>query len=89
MGLGLMHVGGQGSIAWALGRVPTALAAMVILVQPVVAAAASWVVFHEAVGPVQALGGLLALAGVAVAQLVSRDQPPPPVVGEAEAAPKA
>ena len=85
-GLGMMHVGGQGAIAWSLGRVPTALAAMIILVQPVVAAAASWVVFHEAVGPLQALGGLLALAGVAVAQLVSRGRPAPPVIGEAEAA---
>ena len=84
-GLGIMHVGGQGAIAWSLGRVPTALAAMVILVQPVVAAAASWVVFHEAVGPLQALGGLLALAGVAVAQLASRSRSAPPVVGEAEA----
>ncbi len=86
VGLGLMHVGGQGAIAWALGKVPTALAAMVILIQPVVAAAASWLVFREAVGPIEALGGGLALAGVAVAQLTSRSQPPPPVSGEAEAA---
>ena len=86
VGLGLMHVGGQGAIAWSLGRVPTALAAMVILVQPVVAAAASWAVLHEAVGPLQALGGVLALAGVAVAQLASRSRPAPPVTGEAEAA---
>ena len=85
-GLGLMHVGGQGAIAWALGKVPTALAAMVILIQPVVAAAASWVVFHEAVGPIEALGGGLALAGVAVAQLAARRQPAPPITGEAEAA---
>ena len=63
VGLGLMHVGGQGAIAWALGKVPTALAAMVILIQPVVAAIASWLVFHEAVGPIQALGGALAIAG--------------------------
>ena len=82
LGLGLMHVGGQGAIAWALGRVPTALAAMVILVQPVVAAATSWLVFREAVGPVAALGAVLALAGVAVAQLASRGRPP--VTGEAE-----
>ena len=37
LGLGLVHVGGQGSIAWALGRLPTALASVVVLVQPVVA----------------------------------------------------
>ena len=86
VGLGLMHVGGQGAIAWALGKVPTALAAMVILIQPVVAAAAGWLVFREAVGPVEAIGAALALAGVAVAQLASRRQPLPPVAGEAEAA---
>ncbi len=84
VGLGLMHVSGQGAIAWALGKVPTALAAVVVLVQPVVAAATSWLVFHEAVTPIQAVGGLLALAGVAVAQMVARRKPAP-VVGEAEA----
>ena len=86
MGLGLMHVSGQGAIAWSLGKVPTAVAAMVVLLQPIVAAAASWVVFHEAISPIQAVGGLLALAGVALAQLASRRQPAPPVIGEAEAA---
>ncbi|WP_174301608.1 DMT family transporter [Caulobacter sp. S45] len=86
-GLGLMHVGGQGAIAWALGKVPTALAAMVVLLQPVVAGAASWLVFHEAVGPVEALGAALAMAGVAVAQLASCRQPAPPVAGEAGGGP--
>ncbi len=84
VGLGLMHVSGQGAIAWSLGKIPTAVAAMVVLIQPVIAGAAGFLVFHEAVGPMQALGGLLALAGVAVAQLASQ-KPTPPVVGEAEA----
>ncbi|MET0274517.1 MAG: EamA family transporter, partial [Phenylobacterium sp.] len=34
VGLGVMHVAGQGSIAWAMGRLPTALAAVTILIQP-------------------------------------------------------
>ncbi len=76
MGLGLMHVTGQGSIAWALGRLPTALAAVVVLVQPVVAAALGWAVFGEAVNPVQALGALLALGGVVLAQTVAKSKPP-------------
>ena len=83
--LGLMHVSGQGAIAWSLGKVPTALAAVVVLCQPVVAALAGWLVFHEAIGPVQALGALLALAGVAIAQAAAR-RAAPPVAGEAEAA---
>lgn len=77
VGLGLMHVTGQGAIAWALGRVPTALASVAVLVQPVVAAALGWMIFGEAITPLQGLGALVALAGVAVAQSASRAAPPP------------
>lgn len=35
--LGIVHVAGQGSIAWALGRLQAATASIVVLVQPVVA----------------------------------------------------
>ena len=72
VGLGLMHVTGQGAIAWALGRLPASLTAVVVLVQPVVAAALGWIVFREAVTPGQALGGLATLAGVALAQASAR-----------------
>ncbi len=71
-GLGLMHVAGQGSIAWALGRLPAPLAAVVVLVQPVVAAWLGWVLFAEALGPVQAAGAAAALTGVVLAQWASR-----------------
>ncbi len=83
VGLGLVHVSGQGAIAWSLGRLPVSLAAVAVLVQPVVAALLGWWVFGEAVTPVQALGGAVALAGVALAQAGAR--PPAPVQGEAEA----
>jgi len=72
VGLGLMHVAGQGSIAWALGRLPAATASVVVLVQPVVAAILGWMLFAEALGPVQALGAGIALAGVVLAQTASR-----------------
>ncbi len=68
-GLALMHVVGQGLIAWSLGRLPTALAAVVVLVQPVVAAGLGFVLFGEAIAPWQGAGAVLALAGVALAQL--------------------
>jgi drug/metabolite transporter (DMT)-like permease len=55
-GLGVMHVAGQGSIAWALGRLPAPLAALVVLVQPVVAGLAAWMAFGERMTPLQALG---------------------------------
>lgn len=71
-GLGLMHVTGQGAIAWALGRLPTTLTALVVLVQPVVAALLGWLLLGEAVTPMQALGGAVVLAGVALAQASSR-----------------
>jgi drug/metabolite transporter (DMT)-like permease len=67
-GLALMHVVGQGSIAWALGRLATATASVVILVQPVVAAALGWMVFAEALGPLQALGGAITLGAIVLAQ---------------------
>ena len=68
-GLGLMHVTGQGAIAWALGRLPTATASVVVLVQPVVAGLLGWALFQESLTPLQALGGAVALAGVAAAQI--------------------
>jgi drug/metabolite transporter (DMT)-like permease len=75
VGLGLVHVAGQGSIAWAMGRLPTPTASVVVLVQPVVAAALGWALFGETMGPLQALGGAVALAGVVLAQRASGRKP--------------
>jgi drug/metabolite transporter (DMT)-like permease len=77
-GLGVLHVTGQGAIAWALGRLPTATASVVVLIQPVVAALLGWALFAEALGPWQALGGAVALTGVVLAQWASRPRTPPP-----------
>lgn len=68
LGLGLVHVAGQGSIAWALGRLPTAITSLVVLLQPVVAALLGWILFAEAIGPWQILGAALTLSGVVLAQ---------------------
>lgn len=63
--LGLVsHVGGQGLLAWALGRVTPTIAGIIILVQPVVAGFIGWVWLGEALGPLQLLGGALVLAAV-------------------------
>jgi drug/metabolite transporter (DMT)-like permease len=72
VGLGLVHVAGQGSIAWAMGRLPTSLASVVVLVQPVVATYAGWILFGEALGPLQTAGAAVALGGVVLAQWASR-----------------
>lgn len=72
LGLAGVHIAGQGAIAWAMGRLPTATASVAILVQPVVAAALGWVLFAEMLTPLQALGAATALGGVVLAQQVSR-----------------
>jgi drug/metabolite transporter (DMT)-like permease len=72
VGLGLMHVTGQGSIAWAMGRLPTSTASVVVLIQPIVAAYLGWLLFAEAIGPLQALGAAVTLGGVVLAQWASR-----------------
>jgi drug/metabolite transporter (DMT)-like permease len=74
-GLGLMHVSGQGAIAWAMGRLPTSTASVVVLVQPVVAAILGWILFAEAIGPLQGLGAAITLGGVVLAQWASRRRP--------------
>jgi drug/metabolite transporter (DMT)-like permease len=71
-GLGLVHVAGQGSIAWALGRLPAATASVTVLVQPVVAAILGWLLFGELFGGWQLGGAAIALSGVVLAQLASR-----------------
>jgi drug/metabolite transporter (DMT)-like permease len=70
--LGLVHVAGQGGVAWALGKLPATLTAVTILVQPVVAGLVSWWAFGETLTPVQALGGALVLAAIVLAQWSTR-----------------
>jgi len=76
VGLGLMHVTGQGSIAWAMGRLPTSTASVVVLIQPIVAAWLGWVLFAEPIGRLQALGAAVTLGGVVLAQWASRRPSP-------------
>lgn len=80
----VVHAGGQGGIAFGLGRTPAALATLIILIQPVVAAAAGWVIFAEALVPLQWLGAALVLAGVYAAQ---RFRPPASTPGAGGAKP--
>lgn len=58
------HVFGQGLIAYGLMAVPAALGSLTLLVQPVVAAVVAWIIFAEALGPLQGLGAVLVLLGV-------------------------
>jgi drug/metabolite transporter (DMT)-like permease len=72
LGLGVVHVTGQGAIAWALGRLPPATASVTVLIQPVVTTLLGWQLFGELVSGWQMLGGAIALFGVLLAQWSSR-----------------
>jgi len=71
LGLGAVHAGGQGLIAWALGRLGPATASVTVLVQPVVTTFLGWLLFNELLSPWQAAGAALALGGVLLAQRAS------------------
>lgn len=73
----VVQIGGQGLIITGLGHTPAALAGILIVVQPVVAAAISWQLFNEPLAPLQAGGGFLILVGIFISQRGRRDDPKP------------
>lgn len=58
------QIGGQTVIAYAFAHLPTSLASVSLLIQPLTAAIAAWLIFGEAIGPVQMAGGALLLYGI-------------------------
>lgn len=67
--LGLVvQVGGQGFIAYGVGRLPIVASTVLLWMQPLVAAALSWWIFNEALGPLALGGAALILAGIYVVQ---------------------
>lgn len=64
----ISHAGGQVAITYALAFLPAAFSSLTLLLQPVVAAFLAWVILAEAVGPLQAIGGAIVLAGILVAR---------------------
>jgi drug/metabolite transporter (DMT)-like permease len=64
---------GQGFIAYALGHLPASFSALAILIEPLTAAVLGWVWLGEALGVRQAVGGVIVLAGIAVARRASGD----------------
>lgn len=74
LGLALVsQAGGQGMVAYALAHLPTGFSSVAMLVQPVAAAIIAWAVIGEALGPWQAAGGAIVLAGILLARRGSRD----------------
>ncbi|MGP1396760.1 MAG: DMT family transporter [Inquilinaceae bacterium] len=75
-GLALIsHAGGQSLIAFALAHLPVTFSAVGLLLQPVAAAVLAWLLLGEAIGPLQAVGGAVVLAGIAVARRGSARSP--------------
>ena len=62
---------GQGLIIYALAHLSTAFSALTLLVQPVVAAFAGWVLFGEALGPLAFAGAGAILAGILIARFAT------------------
>jgi drug/metabolite transporter (DMT)-like permease len=62
------HVGGQGLLAVALGSLPAMFSSLVIFLEALAAAGLGWLVLSEAVTLLQALGGLVILAGIWIAR---------------------
>lgn len=77
VGLGaFVQVGGQGLIAYGVGRLPIVISTVLLWTQPLAAAALSWMLFSEALGPVALIGAALVLGGL---YIVQRARAPAPV----------
>lgn len=65
LGLALFaQIGGQTVIAYASAHLPASLSSVSLLIQPLTATIAAWILFHEAIGPLQMAGGVLLLWGI-------------------------
>ncbi|BBB15756.1 putative transmembrane protein [Candidatus Rickettsiella viridis] len=62
------HILGQGLIAYALPYLPVTFASTALLVQPMVAAMAGWLLFSEYLSLIQMSGILIALVGIFLAK---------------------
>lgn len=58
------QIAGQTVIAYALAHLPASLSSVSLLIQPLTAAIAAWLIFREAIGPLQMLGGALLITGI-------------------------
>ncbi|MET0748791.1 MAG: DMT family transporter [Rhizobium sp.] len=64
----ISHAGGQVAITYALAYLPPAFSSLTLLLQPVVAAILAWILLSETIGPLQAIGGAIVLAGILIAR---------------------
>ena len=62
------QVGGQTVIAYAFAQLSAALSSVSLLIQPLTAAIAAWILFSESMGLLQILGGAVLLFGIYVSR---------------------
>lgn len=67
---------GQGLITYGFAHLPAGLSSLTLLVQPLVAVIAAWLVFHEALSLPQALGGVILVAGILLARRPGKAREP-------------
>lgn len=60
----IAQIGGQTVIAYAFAHLPASLSSVSLLIQPLTAAIAAWLIFMEALLPLQMAGGALLLWGI-------------------------
>jgi drug/metabolite transporter (DMT)-like permease len=74
LGLALFsHAGGQSLIAYAFAHLPASFSSVALLLQPAAAAVLAWVILAEPLGWLQALGGVVILAGIFIARQASQN----------------
>jgi len=71
----LAQVIGQSLIAWAMAHLTATFSSVGLLLQPVMATLFAWILLGEIVGPLQFAGGVLVLAGIALARQATLRQP--------------
>lgn len=64
----IAHTAGQGLIIYALAWLPPAFSSLTLLIQPVVAAILAWILLGEHIDSMQAIGGIVVLAGILFAR---------------------
>jgi drug/metabolite transporter (DMT)-like permease len=60
----LAQIGGQTVIAYASAHLPASLSSVSLLIQPLTATIAAWIIFNEVISPLQMAGGALLLWGI-------------------------
>ena len=68
----ISQLGGQSLIAYAFAHLPASFSSLSLLLQPALAAWLAWIILAEPLGLVQACGGAVILAGIAVAGRAAR-----------------